>query len=250
MRTLDNPKLFSLEDVINAPEFPEVDLALRKGRHLDSEDGALYTYLLDAEEHLVSFYERFECQLLHKPDGYFYLLPLGDKIGRRHLGPTEMLVGQSLVILYLDPITLEKRGIVSMGDILSHLATLIGTEALVRALYPKRKRYDQRVAEETARARVFEAVRKLGALGFVHVKDDEHVQLRRPLLRFSEVVRIDGDPAAEMARLAAAGELVLDADQTADEDDETADPAEAPDATDDGEAPEPDSSTETEAEDE
>lgn len=209
MRTVDK-QLFSLEDVINAPEFPEVDLALRRGRHLDSEDGVLYTYLLDAEEHLVPFYERFECQLLHKPDGYFYLLPTGDKLGRRHLGPTEMLVGQSLVILYLDPITLEKRGVVSMGDILSHLATLIGTEALVRALYPKRKRFDQRVAEETARARVFEAIRKLGTLGFVHVKDDEHVQLRRPLLRFAEVVRIDGDPAAEMARLAAAGELVLE----------------------------------------
>jgi chromosome partition protein MukE len=217
MPTVSDP-LFSLEDVINAPEFPDVDLALRRGRHLDADDGALYTYLLDAEEHLVAFYARFECQLLHKPDGYFYLLPTGDRLGRRHLGPTEMLVGQSLVILYLDPITLEKRGVVSMGDILSHLATLIGTEALVRALYPKRKRYDQRVAEETARARVFEAIRKLGTLGFVHAHDDEHVQLRRPLLRFAEVVRTDGDPAAEMARLAAAGELVL---QEPDEEEET-----------------------------
>lgn len=216
--------LFTLEDVINAPEFPDVDLALRRGRHLDADDGALYTYLLDAEEHLVTFYARFDCQLLHKPDGYFYLLPTGERLGRRHLSPTEMLVGQSLVILYLDPITLEKRGIVSMGDILSHLATLIGTEALVRALYPKRKRYDQRVAEETARARVFEAIRKLGALGFVLARgsakvDDEQVQLRRPLLRFAEVVRTDGDPAAELARLAAAGELVLDEEGAGDEDD-------------------------------
>lgn len=222
-------QLFSLEDVITAPEFPEVDLALRKGRHIDADDGALYTYLLDAEEHLAAFYERFECQLLHKPDGYFYLLPTGDKISRRQLGPTEMLVGQSLVILYLDPITLERRGVVGMADILSHLATLIGTEALVRALYPKRKRFDQRVAEETARARVFEAIRKLGTLGFVHVKDDEHVHLRRPLLRFAEVVRVDGDPATEMARLAAAGELVLDVEdeESGRDDDEPAPDADA-----------------------
>ncbi len=220
--------LFTLEDVINAPEFPDVDLALRRGRHLDADDGALYTYLLDAEEHLVTFYARFECQLLHKPDGYFYLLPTGDRLGRRHLGSTEMLVGQSLVILYLDPITLEKRGVVSMGDILSHLATLIGTEALVRALYPKRKRYDQRVAEETARSRVFEAIRKLGALGFVHAQDDEHVQLRRPLLRFAEVVRTGSDPAAEMARLAAAGELVLDEEDAVDEDAEPIETEEEP----------------------
>lgn len=235
--------LFSLEDVINAPEFPEVDTALRRGRHLDSDDGALYTYLLDAEEHLVAFYARFECQLLHKPDGYFYLLPSGDRLGRRHLGPTEMLVGQSLVILYLDPITLEKRGVVSMADILAHLATLIGTEALVRALYPKRKRYDQRVAEETARARVFEAIRKLGALGFVHAADDEHVQLRRPLLRFAEVVRTDGDPAAEMARLAAAGELVLGDVGGDDAEEREGDEPEADDP------PEPESDQPAEAED-
>ncbi len=46
----------TLEDVINAEPFPDVDLSLRRGRHVDRDDGEWYTFLIDAHEWLEAFY--------------------------------------------------------------------------------------------------------------------------------------------------------------------------------------------------
>src|SRR5262249_36501771 len=70
----------TLEDAINAEAFPEVDLALRRGRHVDRDDADWYAFLIDAQEKLEPFYRRFGCELVHKTDGYFYLLPTNDKL--------------------------------------------------------------------------------------------------------------------------------------------------------------------------
>ena len=74
-----------LQDVLLDEDFPEVDLALRRGRHVDRDDGAWYALLTDAQEHLEVFYRRYGCELIHKSDGYYYLLPTGDKLSRRQL---------------------------------------------------------------------------------------------------------------------------------------------------------------------
>src|SRR5687767_10921149 len=96
-----------LEDVVLDEVFPDVDLALRRGRHLDRDDASWYSFLVDAQAQLEAFYRRFGCELVHKSDGYFYLLPTSDKLGRRHLSQAEMLVGQALTLLYLDPHTVQ-----------------------------------------------------------------------------------------------------------------------------------------------
>jgi len=88
-----------LQDVIVDPDFPELDLALRRGRHVDRDDVAWYALLGDAQDHLEAFYRRYGCELIHKPDGYFYLLPTGDKLSRRQLASGDMLVGQALALL-------------------------------------------------------------------------------------------------------------------------------------------------------
>ena len=89
-------RYLALGDVVADELFPDLDLALRRGRHIDREDTLWYTFLVDAQALLEAFYRRFGCELIHPADGYFYLLPTGDKLGRRHLSVPEMLVGQAL----------------------------------------------------------------------------------------------------------------------------------------------------------
>lgn len=201
-----------LEDVILDDAFPDVDLALRRGRHIDRDDAAWYALLIDGQEHLEAFYRRFGCELVHKSDGYFYLLPTADRLGRRQLSSGEMLVGQALTLLYLDPVTVQHGGLVTREQVLEHLAGVMGAEALVVAMNPKRKRYDERVAAETVRSKVAEALRRLATLGFVDVVEESKVRLRPALMRFAEPVRGTTSPEAALEKLVAAGELVMESD--------------------------------------
>jgi chromosome partition protein MukE len=202
-------RFLALGDVVADELFPDVDLALRRGRHIDREDQLWYSFLVDAQALLETFYRRFSCELIHPADGYFYLLPSGDRLGRRHLSVSEMLVGQALTLLYLDPATLQHGGVIKRTDALSHLAAVMGGDALTRAFNPKRKRVDERVAQETVRGKFAEALRRLATLGFVELLEADSLRLRAGLLRFAEPVRGRGSPAEALERLVARGELVL-----------------------------------------
>jgi chromosome partition protein MukE len=212
-------RFLALGDVVGYELFPDVDLALRRGRHVDREDQLWYSFLIDAQAHLEAFYKRYGCELIHPSDGYFYLLPTGDKLGRRHLSVPEMLVGQALTLLYLDPTTLQHGGVVKRSDALSHLAAVMGSDALTRAFNPKRKRLDERVAQETVRGKFAEALRRLATLGFVDLLDADSLRLRPGLMRFAEPVRGRGSPAEALEQLVARGELVLGDGESDDLDD-------------------------------
>ena len=156
----------NLGDVVSESDFPDVDLALRRGKHIDREDTVHYALLSDGQKYLEPFYSRYGCELIHSPDGYFYLLPNGERLPRRMLSVQEMLVGQALALLYLDPATLESGGFVTKDELLAHLSGVMGSEALVAALYQSKKRVDERVAHEAVRSKVFDAIRRLASMGF------------------------------------------------------------------------------------
>lgn len=226
---MSEARFTTLEQVILDEAFPELDLALRRGRHIDRDDSVWYALLVDAQDHLEAFYRRYGCELVHKSDGYFYLLPTNDWLGKRHLSAAEMLVGQALALLYLDPGTVETGGLVGREQVLSHLAGVVGSDVLVRTLNPKRKRYDERVAAETVRSKVSDALRRLATLGFVDLAIDGRYRVRSSLLRFAEPLRGSGAPGARLAAMVGSGEIVLteegegepdsmDADDTGDDD--------------------------------
>jgi chromosome partition protein MukE len=210
-------KFVTLGDAVLAEHFPPVDLALRRGRHIDRDDAEWFGFLRDAEDVLEPFYRRYGAELVYRADGYYYLLPSGDKLARRQLGIAEMLVGQALTLLYLDPANVEQGGRVTREQLLAHLATVMGTDALIRALNPKRRRYDERVAQETVRARVADALRRLAALGFVEALGAEEFKLRPALMRFAEPVRASADSADALSRLVASGEVAFAPAETATE---------------------------------
>jgi chromosome partition protein MukE len=202
-------KFLTLGDAVEHEEFPAVDLALRRGRHIDRDDASWFGFLADAADVLEPFYRRFGAELVYRSDGFYYLLPAGDRLAKRHLSVAEMLVGQALTLLYLEPGTVEQGGRVRREQVLAHLATVMGTDALVRALNPKRRRYDERVAQETVRSRVADAIRRLTALGFVEALGADELKLRPALLRFAEPVRAAADAGAALSKLVASGELAL-----------------------------------------
>jgi len=239
---MTRPGYAQLQDVILDPDFPELDLALRRGRHIDRDDVAWYALLGDAQDHLEAFYRRYGCELVHKTDGYFYLLPTGDKLSRRQLAIGDMLVGQALALLYLHPSTIERGGLHTTEELIAQLATVMGSDALIRAFNPKRRRYDERVAQKTVRSRVGEAVRRLASLGFVELMEADQLRLRPALLRFAEPVRGLSEPAEALARLVAQGEIALEDDAAAPGDAV----AEDGDGDDDGEPGEPDDDGEPE----
>lgn len=230
------PKYAELQDVVLDPSFPELDLALRRGRHIDRDDFVLYTLLTDAQDHLEAFYRRYGCELIFKSDGYFYLLPTGDKLSRRQLSPGDMLVGQALALLFLDPSTIERGGRVTTEDVVAQLAVVLTGDALIRAFYTTKKRFDERVAQKAVRTKVADGIRHLAALGFVELAEDAQIVLRAALMRFAEPVRGVGQPAAALAKLVADGEVAIvneDETATAPTEEETPDvalPDDAPDA--------------------
>lgn len=199
----------NLEEVIRDSMFPAVDLALRRGRHIDREDGDWYAFVSDAQDHLEQLYRRFGCELVMQSDGYFYLLPSGDQLSRRHLSPGEMLVGQTLALQFLDPATVQTSGIVTRDQLLNRLGGLVGDRDLARALEPRRRKFDdERMVHEIIRKRVGEALRHLAALGFIEVIDVDHLRLRAPLLRFADPVRGLQDVDRALERLIAVGQIV------------------------------------------
>jgi chromosome partition protein MukE len=208
-----NPQ--TLDDIAQVVEhelFPDVDLALRRGRHIDREDGAWYSFLSDAQAPLERFYRRFGAELVQRTDGFFFLLPSGDKLGRRHLSPSEMLVGQGLTLLYLDPATVEQGGVTSRDQLLSQLSSSMGTEQLMAAFNAKKRRMDERVAQELVRGKVSEAIRRLASIGFVELLPDDRMRLRSSLMRFAEPVRGSGAELEALSRLVASGEVALSAE--------------------------------------
>jgi chromosome partition protein MukE len=203
-----------LQDVIDDAEFPALDLALRRGFHVDRDAAGWYTLLSEAQALLEAFYRRYGCELIHKADGYFYLLPTSDQLPRRQLSAQDMLVGQALALLYLDPISLERGGLVTREQVIEQLVAALGTPSLMAACVPKRKRKDEQAAQRQVRARIAESIRRLAALGFAETHADEQLRLRPALLRFAEPVRGLAEPAAALAQLVAQGEVAVVSDES------------------------------------
>lgn len=198
-----------LEDVIGDDCFPEVDLALRRGRHVHKGDERWYDFLLEAQPHLEAFYARYGAGLEQRSDGYFFLVPRTDALGKRHLGVAEMIVGQGLALCLLDPKSVQSGGVITREELLNQLASVMGVDTLMGALNPKRKRQDERVMQRTVRQKVNQALARLSQLGFVTLLDGEQLRLWPSLMRFAEPVRGLEAPSEALKRLIERGEVSL-----------------------------------------
>lgn len=205
-----NERFPTLEDVIRHDAFPEVDSALRAGRHVTSDELDWYDLLHAAAPFLEAHYRRWGLELTYRVEGYYFLTPTRDGVRRRKLTHAEMLVGQALALLSLDPGTLAARGVVQRGDVLRLLANLVGEEKLGARIHPRRKRENERMAQEALRQELFKAMRSLADLGFCETVGEEGVRLRSSIMRFADLAR-GADPRAALEKLVEKGEAVVDA---------------------------------------
>lgn len=207
---MDEQRFQGLEDVITDPLFPSLDQRLRKGFHVDSDDIAEYELLEIAAEWLEAFYVGYQCRLVHGPEGYWYLLPEGDLLGHRRLNLAEMLVGQVLALMRMDPAWLSDTGWIPRTKVLETLENLLGRERLATALAPRRSGRDRHADERKIREAVDKAIKGLEALGFLRLRAETGELLpRRSLMRFVGPVRDSADPAIALRQLVRDGEVEL-----------------------------------------
>jgi chromosome partition protein MukE len=209
----------SLAEVIEDRMFPEVDLALRRGRHVDRDDDDWYQFLTDALDFLEPLYRRYGCELVAQSDGYFFLKPTSKPFSVRRLSGGEMLVGQALALQYLEPDTVKSGGIVTHEQLLSRLANLISDEDLANRLNPHKKHSSERVVQETIRTKVSTAIHRLARMGFIVKLDQDSFRLRAPLLRFADPVRGLEVRDQALERLIASGNIAPLDDEDEDEGD-------------------------------
>lgn len=211
----------TLQQVLDAAPFPDLDIALRRGRHIDLDDLELYAFLSETASFLEVFYRRFGCELIKASASYYYLLPTGDRLGRRQLSHGEMLVGQALALMYLDPATIQAAGVVSISQLIESLSNIVGQERLVASLNFRLKKAvsrDARIAQRHVRKEVGKAVRTLVRLGMIDALADDRLKLRVSVLRFTDPVRGLADQRAALATLIERGEVQLVSDLDGDTD--------------------------------
>ena len=196
----------NLTDVVRDEVFPFVDLRLREGGHIDDLDLDEFTFLEDARPFLEEFYDHFGCDLVRSVDGYYYLQTRGDRLGHRQLPAAEMLVGQALCLLRMDPATLRTSWRVERVRVLELLDQLVGPERLGRALNPRRGTRSKAVNEEKIREEVYGAINTLARLGFVAV-DEDTLRLRASLLRFLEPLTDQPRPMDALGELVRTGRV-------------------------------------------
>ncbi|MDR3557840.1 MAG: chromosome partition protein MukE [Syntrophobacteraceae bacterium] len=208
----DNDRTYhSLDQVILDPLFPGVDHRLRTGGHIDMDDIRSYEFLLQAEPFLQVFYEGYDCRLVNGQEGYFYLLSEGDLLGHRRLSGAEMLVGQVLALLRMDPAYLKKAGQIPVEQILSHLEMLLGRQRLAELLAPRTRGRDAEMDNKKIREAVDKAINGLARLGFITIeRATESVIPGRSIARFTEPVRDAREMSLALEELIKLGEVELD----------------------------------------
>lgn len=213
-----------LVDVLDDPAFPDVDLALRGGRHIGPEDLDEHALVERSADLLADFYQRYGCRLACTSESVYHLVNDQGRLPRRTLSAGEMLVGQTLALLYLSPEVMAEAGEIPEQRLLEVLEELITpVERLVGLLVQGRKAgKNTEVDSKKARQAVATAVHRLSRLGFVDRVGDNLLP-RKAILRFTDPVRHQDDPHAGLAQLVGAGGVVLitnGPDSSAEDDDQ------------------------------
>lgn len=191
--------------------FVEIDVILRRGGNINRSDIHLYQFICDNYDELRSFYERFGCNLVQHPDGFFFLLSRGDVLRSRLMSKPCMHLGMFIALKMRDPEITRSSGKFSTAQLLKAIETAVPHETLQRVYAPKQREASQyeRIAEEILRA-----LKVLEDLRFLKVKEDT-IRPTEAINRFAEVARHVGDsnPAAREALLTQRGVTFSDAEE-------------------------------------
>lgn len=210
----------SLEQVIADPLFPRADLDLRRGRHIGADcDPSMFDFLTNAKAFLDGFYGRYDATLLAREEGYFYLLPdrlaVPPPLGQRKLTAMDMLVGQALALMRLDPKWLESNLRIPEIAVLELLQQILGEERLLR-LIPRRRGRDVDQDARKLREAFAASVRSLERQYFIRREGRSEAAVLRPsvaVMRFADPVRTSEELDIALESLIADGQIADGGDE-------------------------------------
>ncbi|WCE28553.1 chromosome partition protein MukE [Vibrio sp. SCSIO 43137] len=213
----------SLAKVIANPLFPALDSMLRTGRHVSAEDLDNHALLVDFENELVQFYQRYNVELVHAPEGFFYLRPRSTSlIGRSVLSELDMLVGKVLCYLYLSPERLAHEGIFTNQNLYEELLSLADEKKLIKLVTNRATGSD--LDKEKLFEKVRTSLRRLKRLGMViPVGEEGKFCISEAVFRFGADVRLGDDMQQAQLRLIRDGEAVTEQQETSEKEQQEAD---------------------------
>jgi len=198
-----------LVKAISHPLFPALDSVLRSGRHIYSDDMDNHAFLMEFEQEISLFYQRYNTEFIRAPEGFFYLRPRSTSlINRSVLSELDMLVGKVLCFLYLSPERLAHEGIFTQQEIFDEFLTLSDEKKVLKLATNRAGGSD--LDKEKLFDKVRGSLRRLKRMGMlIRMGDTTKFKITEAVFRFGADVRIGDDPQQAQLRLIREGEAVV-----------------------------------------
>lgn len=197
-----------LAQAIANPVFPQLDCALRAGRHICMDELDNHAFLMDFQAELEHFYRRYNNELIRAPEGFFYLRPRSTTlISRSVLTELDMLVGKVLCYLYLSPERLAHQGIFTLQELYEELLTLADENKLLKLINQRSSGSD--LDRQKLYDKVKTALNRLRRLGMVFfIGNDDKFHIGESIFRFGADVRSGDDIQEAQLRMIRDGEAI------------------------------------------
>ncbi|WP_159564551.1 chromosome partition protein MukE [Budvicia diplopodorum] len=198
-----------LAQAIANPLFPALDSQLRSGRHVGIDELDNHAYLMDYQDELERFYQRYNVELIRAPEGFFYLRPRSTTlISRSVLAELDMMVGKILCYLYLSPERLAQEGIFSGQELYEELISLTDESKLLKYVNQRStgSDVDRLKLQEKVRTSL-NRLRRLGMVIFIG-SDSTKFRITEAVFRFGADVRSSDDPREAQLRMIRDGEAM------------------------------------------
>ena len=198
-----------LAQAIANPLFPALDSQLRSGRHVGIDELDNHAYLMDYQDELERFYQRYNVELIRAPEGFFYLRPRSTTlISRSVLSELDMMVGKILCYLYLSPERLAQEGIFSGQELYEELISLADESKLLKYVNQRStgSDVDRLKLQEKVRTSL-NRLRRLGMVIFIGT-DSTKFRITEAVFRFGADVRSSDDAREAQLRMIRDGEAM------------------------------------------
>ncbi|MBK5073810.1 chromosome partition protein MukE [Budviciaceae bacterium CWB-B4] len=189
--------------------FPALDSQLRSGRHIGIDELDNHAFLMDYQDELELFYQRYNVELIRAPEGFFYLRPRSTTlISRSVLSELDMMVGKILCYLYLSPERLAQEGIFSGQELYEELISLADESKLLKYVNQRStgSDLDRQKLQEKVRTSL-NRLRRLGMVTFMGT-DSTKFRITEAVFRFGADVRSSDDPREAQLRMIRDGEAM------------------------------------------
>ncbi|MBK5144782.1 chromosome partition protein MukE [Budviciaceae bacterium BWR-B9] len=189
--------------------FPALDSQLRSGRHIGIDELDNHAFLMDYQDELELFYQRYNVELIRAPEGFFYLRPRSTTlISRSVLSELDMMVGKILCYLYLSPERLAQEGIFSSQELYEELISLADESKLLKYVNQRStgSDLDRQKLQEKVRTSL-NRLRRLGMVTFMGT-DNSKFRITEAVFRFGADVRSSDDPREAQLRMIRDGEAM------------------------------------------